>query len=126
MSGDGCFLINTCKNINSKTGYCISLQIRITQHSREKVLLNNIKKVLGCGNINKHSKDAMRFIVSGNKNINKIIIPFFIKYDIKGVKYLDFQDFCKIAELVNKKAHLTLEGLEEIRKIKSKMNLSRY
>jgi hypothetical protein len=39
---------------------------------------------------------------------------------------LDFQDFCKVAELVNKKAHLTLKGLEEIKLIKSKMNKLRY
>jgi len=43
-----------------------------------------------------------------------------------GVKLLDYLDFCLAAELVNKKAHLTLEGIEEIRKIKSRMNKNRY
>jgi hypothetical protein len=46
------------------------------------------------------------------------MIPLFNKYKIIGVKLLDYLDFCLAAKLVNKKAHLTLEGLEEIKKIK--------
>ena len=53
------------------------------------------------------------------------IIPFFEKYPIKGVKALDYADFCKVAELMKNKAHLTEHGLEEIRKIKSGMNRGR-
>jgi hypothetical protein len=54
------------------------------------------------------------------------MIPMFNKHKIIGVKSLDYLDFCLAAELVNKKDHLTLEGLEEIRKIKSRMNKNRY
>jgi hypothetical protein len=50
----------------------------------------------------------------------------FNKYKIIGIKSLDYLDFCLVAELVNKKAHLTKEGIEEIRKIKSRINRSRY
>jgi hypothetical protein len=44
---------------------------------------------------------------------------------LQGSKALDFEDFCRIALLLNKKAHLTSEGLEEIKKIKVTMNRSR-
>jgi len=44
---------------------------------------------------------------------------------IQGVKQLDFQDFCKVANLMSEKKHLTIEGLESIRLIKSKMNQGR-
>jgi hypothetical protein len=54
------------------------------------------------------------------------MIPLFNKYNVKGVKNLDFQDFCKIAKLINKKAHLTIAGLKKIRKIKVNMNKGRY
>lgn len=53
------------------------------------------------------------------------LIPFFDKYKIIGVKYEDYLDFKKVAQLMEKKAHLTIEGLEDIRKIKAKMNRSR-
>jgi uncharacterized protein involved in tellurium resistance len=42
------------------------------------------------------------------------------------VKALDFKDFCEIAELINKKDHLTVEGLNKINKIKENMNKGRY
>lgn len=68
----------------------------------------------------------MDLIISNFEYTYKKMIPFFKKYGIKGIKSLDFQDFCLAAELVNKKAHLTLEVVEEIRKIKSRMNKARY
>ena len=44
---------------------------------------------------------------------------------IQGVKQLDFQDFCKVANLMKEDSHLTSEGLNLIREIKSTMNKSR-
>jgi hypothetical protein len=58
-------------------------------------------------------------------DILQIIIPFFKKYPIQGIKKLDFQDFCLVAELMKEKKHLTSEGLSLIKKIKSTMNSRR-
>ena len=55
-----------------------------------------------------------------------IIIPFFNKFPIIGVKALDFEDWCKVAKLMENKAHLTSEGLEEIKQIKAGTNRGRY
>nr|YP_010365092.1 hypothetical protein M1I11_mgp165 [Exserohilum turcicum]UOU81318.1 hypothetical protein [Exserohilum turcicum] len=52
-------------------------------------------------------------------------MPFFEKYHIIGVKLDNFQDFCKVAKLVGDKDHLTVEGLEKIRLLKSNMNTFR-
>ena len=41
------------------------------------------------------------------------------------MKALDFADFCRAAELMKEKKHLTKEGLEEIRQIKAGMNQGR-
>jgi hypothetical protein len=56
------------------------------------------------------------------KNIKSNIIPFFLKYNIIGEKALDFNDFCQIVNLVDQGLHLTDEGLNEIRQIRSRMN----
>jgi len=50
------------------------------------------------------------------------MIPLFNKHKIIGIKLLNYLDFCKVAELINKKYLFTKEGLENIRKIKSNMN----
>lgn len=79
---------------------------------------------LNCGNINKKSK-AVDFKVTKSKDIEEKIIPFFKKYPIEGVKSKDFSDFCKVADLVKNKKHLTKEGLEHIHQIKKQMNKKR-
>jgi len=60
--------------------------------------------------------------ISASLDIETKIVPFFQKYPIQGVKSLDFQDFCKVVELIKEKRHLTKEGLEQISKIKTGMN----
>jgi hypothetical protein len=57
--------------------------------------------------------------------ITKIIIPLFNKYPLLGVKYLDFLDRCKIANLMSEGKHLTNEGLKLITEIKSGINTGR-
>lgn len=59
------------------------------------------------------------------KDITEKIIPFFKKYEIVGVKALDFADWCNAAELMKNKKHLTPEGFKQIQKIKSGMNRGR-
>jgi hypothetical protein len=46
-------------------------------------------------------------------------------YAIEGVKANDFSDFCKVAELMKNKDHITEAVLEEIRLIKAVMNRGR-
>jgi hypothetical protein len=58
-------------------------------------------------------------------DIADIIIPFFKKHPIPGVKSKDFHDFCLVAELIKNKAHLTEDGLNQIRLIKAGMNTGR-
>jgi len=127
ISGEGCFSVSICKSKYNNFYYNnISLRIIIAQHSRDEVLFNRIKEVLGCGNIIKYStKNIIILKISNFKDIYNKIIPLFNKYNIKGIKSLDFKDFCKIANLINKKAHLTITGLKEINNIKLNMNKGR-
>jgi hypothetical protein len=52
---------------------------------------------------------------------------FFDKYPLckEGLKMLDYVDFCKVVQLLKEDAHLTEEGLNKIRKIKSEMRIRR-
>jgi len=79
---------------------------------------------LGCGYISER-EDIVDFVVTKLEDIINKIIPFFEKYPILGVKSENFKDFCKVAELMKNKEHLTVEGLEKIRLIKSRMNTLR-
>jgi LAGLIDADG endonuclease len=120
-SGEGCFLCTIYKS-NTKIGESVLLRFIITQHSKDEQLMRNIMQYFGCGNLYKSREKVLDFVVSKLSDINNNIIPFFSKYPIEGEKYKDFMYFCKIVELMNNKAHLTKEGLNEIRNIKLLMN----
>jgi LAGLIDADG endonuclease len=126
FSAEGCFSVAIYKSNTHKIGYGILLQIIFSQHSRDEVLFNNIKKTMGCGIISKRSnQDIVTLKISKFRDIYFKMIPLFKKHGIEGIKAIEYKDFCKVVDLINNKIHLTEEGLEEIRNIKSNMNRSR-
>jgi hypothetical protein len=122
-SAEGNFFIQIVKALGYKCGAQVKLRFSISQHARDQELIQSLKEYLDCGNYYPHSnRDTGEFVVTEFSDIVEKIIPFFNKHQIEGVKALDFVDFCKVAELMSKQAHLTPEGLEEIRKIKAEKN----
>ena len=93
------------------------------QHYRDEKLIKSLIKFFDCGNIYFHRK-TVDYVVRDYSSIKNIINLFFVKYPIEGVKSQDFQDvaFCKVAEMMYNKEHLTLQGLNQIRIIKAGMN----
>ena len=119
FTGDGCFYIAIYKSKSNKIDYYVKLQVLVSQHFRDKLLMNSLVSTLECGKVFKRSNENMvDLVVTKFEDINKKIIPLFNKYKIEGIKYLDFQDFCKAIELVKNKAHLTKEDLKKICRIK--------
>ena len=53
------------------------------------------------------------------------IIPFFDKYPLQGQKALDFEDFKRVSDIMKTNSHLTVEGFNEVLKIKERMNKNR-
>jgi LAGLIDADG endonuclease len=93
--------------------------------------LRNLINYLECGKIQqkkyikKKIQNFYEFRVEKFEDINKKIIPFFVNYPIAGQKLLDFQDLCKVANLMEEKAHNTIEGLNQILLIKKGINRGR-
>lgn len=124
-SGDGCFNIIVAKSPHTKTGYRVVLRFLITQHNRDIPLLKSFITYLECGRVESISPSASNFVVTKFSDITDKIIPFFDKYAIHGIKSLDYVSFKQIAMLMKENEHLTEEGLEKIKLIKSNMNKSR-
>jgi hypothetical protein len=71
------------------------------------------------------NEEAVYFkVIKFSYNYDKII-PFFVKYLYSRENFKDFEDFCKVAELMKTKGHLTEKGLNEIRTIQKGMNRGR-
>src|SRR5215208_761605 len=107
-----CLMVNLRKSSTHKTGLQLELTFQITQHTRDKQLLLELKNYFNCGRYRQRiSGLAGDFNVSKLSDLSKIIIPFFEKHLIIGVKAKDFEAFKQIAKLMNSSAHLTLKGL---------------
>lgn len=101
-SAEGCFLVSISNSPTSKLKFKVYLNFKITQHLKDEDLLKTLVEYLGCGNYGEEGLIG-NFSVTKLKDLVDIVIPFFNKYPIIGVKLLDFEDFCKIAELMQKK-----------------------
>lgn len=86
--------------------------------------MKSLIEYFNCGIITKRL-EVFDYIVTKFNDIIYKIIPFFQEYSVQGVKSKDFNDLCKAGELMKNKAHLTREGLEQIRQIKAGMNTGR-
>ena len=105
-------------------GEAVTLVFQVSQHIRDEQLMRSLIKYLNCGCIT-INRTRVDFRVTKFNDIKNIIIPCFKKYPIQGVKSEDFKDFCLVAEMMEKKEHLTSEGLEKIKQIKARMNRGR-
>ena len=108
----------------TKIGETVKLVFQLNQHIRDEQLMRSLIEWFGCGNISKY-EEASYYRVAKFSDICDKIIPFFNKYQIQGVKLQDYLDFCRAAELMKSKSHLTKDGLEKIQKIKSGINKQR-
>jgi len=125
-TGEGNFQVWIAESKSNKLGYHVQLMFRIGQHEREIKLMELLTKYLSAGKLYKNSREPfVTLTIYKFTVIKKIIIPFFEQNPLYGVKHLDFLDFCKVVKLMVEKKHLTLEGLDQIREIKSGMNRDR-
>jgi hypothetical protein len=144
-SGDGSFHI-VFRNAISKSGVFARFSIHL--HKRELDVLRGIATYFKLFNENFYvvrsaaleNKPMETFpekkIIIGVNSVNlqiskfydiaNIIIPFFNKYPILGIKSLDFLDFKKVCDIIKTKEHLSSPSVyNQILKIKSCMNLNR-
>ena len=116
-AAEGCFFVKIAK---ATTVIVLRVQLcfQITQHSKDEQLIKSLIQFFGCGAIYKRG-DRFDYKVLKFDDIVHRIIPFFRKFTIVGIKSKDFEDFCRVSELMKKKANLTLPGLEKIKKNQS-------
>jgi hypothetical protein len=91
-TGDGSFYITIRANkLNEKPR--IDIGFSISQHSRDMLLLEKFISFFKCGRIKKDSRNPVYYyVVTSIKDITNNIIPFFNKYNTRGVKSLNFVD----------------------------------
>lgn len=121
---EGCFTVTFQKNLRVKNGYSITPRFKISLHSKDLQLLEQLKTFFGVGSIQSTGKnrDSFEYIVKSLKELNKVIIPHFDKYPLVTHKKADFELFKLVIANIVKKEHLSDEGLLRIVNLKASIN----
>ncbi len=126
--GEGCF------NVGIRYPKGPFKTIRVEPHFYIKLrgdnlpLLEKVKEVLKCGAIyyqkekRLNHSDCYRFEVDNIRDQKEMLIPFFEKYPLLGVKKKDYLLFKQIVELVYLRKHKELKVVQKIINLKEKMN----
>lgn len=134
VSGDGSFYIKNTKYKNTNHIGCI---FGITLLNKDAEILQglytyfnsffifNTKIPKRFNNGIRYSNNNVNLSISNCLDVGNIVIPFFDKYPVIGVKKKDYNDFRKIYGIVSLNLHLTVQGLNEILKIRDNMNQKR-
>jgi LAGLIDADG endonuclease len=124
IDGEGSFIIAILPSTGANKKK-VSLRLSVTQKSHSVGVLYYLQNFFECGLIIPSSKDCMRFVVQSKEDILNKIIPHFIIYPLQTSKELNFKSFKVASEIVGRREHLKLEGLNQIIEIKNKMNKNR-
>nr|AFN16313.1 LAGLIDADG homing endonuclease [Sporothrix stenoceras] len=126
IEGEACFFVSIYDSPKSKLGKAVQLVFKITQHIRDKHLLENIRNLLNCGRVEiRNTNEACDLTVTSFKEFKEHVIPFLENYRLLGQKLYNYNDFKLVYDIMLMKGHLTEEGLEKIVEIKNRMNTKR-
>ena len=124
--GEATFSVSIRENPSKNgIGWQVLFTFQIGLHSRDIIILNRIQAFFGgIGRISFEKKRDVAFYTVTDRDGLKLIIKHFQDYPLQSYKWIDFSLFCQIYELVQKRSHMTKEGLNYIVSIRKCMNLS--
>jgi hypothetical protein len=123
--GEGCFLVQI------RTDCRIVLRYFITQRFDNKELLDKVADFFKVGYVYRkfqgNDKKKMTFVfeVTKQDDIQNVIIPFFEKNSLQGIKAESFRRVCRIAAIAKDRQdtrRLSKEELDEVWQMKLTMN----
>lgn len=115
--GEGCFLAQIRQDCR------IVLRYFITQRFDNKLLLDKVCEFFQVGYVyrkaqgNKIRSTTFVYEVTRQDEIHNIIVPFFVKHQLQGVKRESFGRFAKIAAIVRGRQDTRLLSLDELREV---------
>jgi hypothetical protein len=123
VDGEGCFCITVNKNGTRLPE--IRLLFEIEMREDDEPILRKIQQLLDCGQIyhldyERYAKwrPHVKYKVSNFSDIRNKVIPFFKKYPLQAKKRYDFIVFCRVADLIESKEHLSIKGVDKIQALK--------
>lgn len=126
IDAEGCFNVTLFKRESMALGVQVKLRFMIDQKDSFEtlsIIRDQWDMILSNRKLKEGSSGSMhRAEISSFVRV-KPVIDYLSVYRLKTKKNISFEKWVSVYELVCKKAHLTEDGLAEIRKIKKEINL---
>ena len=120
---EGCFSVSIYKDSTRTLGWRVGAVFLIGLHKRDIELLKDIQVSLGgIGRIDKLAKDAYALRVNTISQMIKVI-EHFDKYPLITQKQADYLIWREIIMMMQRKEHITQEGLLTIISLRASLNL---
>lgn len=120
--GEGSFSIIKIRDIRAKFGMTVMLRFKITMLVNELPLLNAVHSFFGVGYLDVDDKRGVAEYQVRDKKSLGLIKEHFLKYPLRGTKFLDFCDFLQALELMEKNLHRSEDKLKLIISLSEGMN----
>ena len=122
VDGEGCFHVSVNPHPEMTAKFQVLPEFTVVQHKRDVQILFALKAYFKCGVVRVDHDDRMVFRVRNLQHLSTIIIPFFMKHQLKTKKRIDFEKFRDVLLIMERKEHLTPDGIDKIRAITALMN----
>jgi len=100
----------------------VSLDFSIGLHKKDRVILEHLQSYFGVGDISDSGSNAVKFRIRSIQG-SKVILKHFEKYPLITNKLYDYLLWRQVLIIIDRKEHLTEQGLRRIVAIKAAMNL---
>jgi hypothetical protein len=128
VDGEGCFSCPVHPNPSMRLGWQVQPRFAVVQGERSAYVLEMIRDFFGCGKLyrnrrrDNHREDLMVYAVFNGNDLRRVIVPFFEANPLRTAKQEEFEKFKLVLELMERRAHLTIDGLRLIAEITQTMN----
>lgn len=119
---EGSFGISILNSPASRAGFSVKAVFSIGLHTKDGAVLEQIKSLWGVGNIYyDHGPQTIQYRVQSVKEL-QTVIKHFDKFPLITQKRADYLLFKEVVSMMERKEHLSQEGLEKIVAIKAAIN----
>ena len=125
VDGEGCFCVSFVPSQRHRFGWEVRPSFSVSQNGDRAELLFKLRDLWDCGSIRPDRSDqTLKYEVRGICDLVERVLPHFREYPLQSSKQRDVERFDQICQLMRKKRHLEIDGLEQIVRLAMEMNPS--
>ena len=126
VEGEGCFCVSIAIRPKMKVGLEARPSFSLSLNERDRELLGELQTYFECGWIRESRSDrTFKYEVRSVPELSDRIVPHFEAYPLRGAKRHSFRGCAEVCQMIGQGDHLRPEGMADIVRIATEMNLGK-